>query len=270
MIIYPSGFPLSAAADGEPLLLPRIGWKTYTRDAGIVVTVSADTEGGPKDAPLRPDTGEYWQAPSLPAWWKIDFGIVRDLDYVGIVANLGSCGASLLAETSPDDSAWTALGYDIVPADDAPIMFLDVSRSARYLRLSVAGSGAIPKVAVAYAGPVLVMAKPLPIGYSPITLSRVTDLQNVMSQGGAFLGQSVRSRGVEGQIGFNNLLDTWYRDNFDPFVKETQQYPYFFAWAPEAFPSEVAYIWTDGGISPVYVQSNRLSVRWSAHGIGHE
>lgn len=102
MISYPSSFALAATV---PLRNPRFCWQTYTFDLSASnVVVSSEVAGGPRDAPLRPDTAAYWQPSALPATWVLDLGALSDVDYVGIAGHtIGSTASSVgvyLGETS--------------------------------------------------------------------------------------------------------------------------------------------------------------------------
>lgn len=101
MIVYPPSLLTSA----DPSLKnTRIGWQTWTRSIdATAVTVGGDTEAGPKDAPLRSDTAEYWQMDALPNYWIADFGASVDIGYVGIAGHtLGAEACSVRARVSDD------------------------------------------------------------------------------------------------------------------------------------------------------------------------
>lgn len=277
MIIYPSALVLSAAAAGQALSLPRIGYQTHTRDDGVIVTVSSETDDGPGDMPLEPSTHGYWQASAMPATWMIDFGTTRSIDYVGIAEHtIGTEAAEITVETSMGDTVgsppvqvWTALSDPILPGDDAPLMFLDTARNARFMRITLTGSSA-PKLSAIYVGLALVMPRGPEMGFAPPTLSRRTELNNTMSRGGQFLGQGIKQMGVESSISFARLQSDFYRDSFDPFVKAARQFPYFLAWHPLDYPLEVCYAWTPEDIRPSYVEWDFFSVTWNIEGIGNE
>jgi hypothetical protein len=100
MIIFPGSLILAAPVS---LKNTRIGYQTWLRDlTAAAITVSSETAAGPRDAPLRPDTYEFWEPESLPAWWLADLGAVRDVDYVGILGSIGSNGAALELRHSLD------------------------------------------------------------------------------------------------------------------------------------------------------------------------
>ncbi len=272
MIVFSSAFVLSQAAAGQPLTHPRIGYQSWLEDLlDEDITASSVTDEGPKDMPLRPDTHNYWRPAALPATWVADLGETRDVDYVGVVGTIGSSRASLLVETSIDDGVWVALGAEVQPQDDAPILFLDTSRQARKVRLTVQGVGAVPRIASVYAGEILAMPRPIYGGHSPLTLSRDTVLEGTLSRGGQFLGQDFRRHGVSGAFDFRHLTAAFYRASFEPFVKAIRNRPYFIGWRPATFPLEVAYVWTLEDIRPQNMGlRDFLAVSVPARGIGHE
>jgi hypothetical protein len=278
MIIYPA-LLLSSPVGGVSMRYPRIGYQTYLRDLDISdVTVSTETAAGPRDSPLREDTAEYWEPSAIPATWEVDLGALNDVDYIGIAGHtIGSTGCSILIETSdgstagsPAEQVWTTFASDIAPGDDAPLMFLDDTTSCRYIRLTL-DNGTAPKISSIYAGEVLAMEHGVAGGFTPSTYSRETVLHQSLSRGGQFLGQSYQRHGVTGRPSFIGLDPDWYRENFDPFVKQARKYPYFFAWNPEDFPLEIAYAWSDKDIVPAYMGVEQyMQVSWSFRGIGNE
>lgn len=97
-------FPATLIADAVTSLKnARIGYQTWLRDLlATAITVSSETAAGPRDAPLRPDTYEFWEPSALPAYWIADLGQVRDIDYVGILGSIGSNGAAVEVRHSLD------------------------------------------------------------------------------------------------------------------------------------------------------------------------
>lgn len=266
MIIFPSAFVISEAATATPLTHTRIGYQTWLRDlAASALTASSEAEEGPADATLRPDTHSYWEPTSLPATMVYDLGAFRDVDYVGIVGMIGSVGVSVTIETndgtqsgSPDlEDEWTEFASEAGPADDAPIMFLDDSRSIRKLRITLSGLGStMPRVSVVYAGEVLKMERPIYGGITPGALSRNTMLNAALSRGGQVLGQDYRKLGVETSYSFRHLTAAWIRSTFKPFILSAEKYPFFVAWRPEDFPLEV-----DFGVAPDNIRPSNMGIR---------
>lgn len=275
MIIFTAAFSTAETAAGRPLTHARIGWDTRTRDAVAAdVTVSSESATGPKDAPLRPDTAEYWEPTSLPATWVLDFSgsPTFNIDYVGIAAHTcGTNGNTVTVETSLGfgSPTWESLATAVSPPDDKPLLFLDTSRDAVQMRVTISG-GTVPRIAVIYVGQILAMQRPIYGGHTPLPLSRETELHSSLSRGGQFLGQNIRRMGVRGGATFRNLTAAWYRTNFDQFVAAARKYPYFFAWRPGTFNDELGYVWTLDDIAPTNMGTRDLmSVSWEMRGIGN-
>lgn len=251
---------------------PRILYQNHLDGlAASAITVSGETTNGPRDAILTPDTAEYWQPPTLPAWILVDLGIARSIDAVGLAGHdFGSRQTSITVEVGGDPTfASSALfGYQLIPGDDGAILMMDSIRTGRYLRISLAGSVA-PKLAVVYAGQALAMERMLASPYKPIDLARRTTLKRAVSRGGQYLGQTIRRNGVASSASFRNLSASFIRQSFDAFAKAARSKPYFFAWNPLSFPTESGYVWTIDDIVPQYSGNvDNMDVAWEMVGIG--
>src|SRR4051812_30698467 len=108
MIVFSGAYLLQQAGTSTPLTNPRIGYRNYLRDNAVLpaaITVSGETVDGPRDAPLRPDTAEYWAPPALPAFWQADLGIAMDIDYVGLAGhNFGTMHNSVKVQVDSDSA----------------------------------------------------------------------------------------------------------------------------------------------------------------------
>lgn len=278
MIIYPASFPAAALAAGEPLTHPRILWQNLARDLlASAISASSETDAGPRDAPARPDTVEFWEPVALPATWQIDLGADHDVNAIGIAAHtLGTSGVTVevsagLATDIDTDENLPAFSEATVPSDDSPILFLDELRSIRHVKITLDADNSNslpPRIAVIYIGEALTMQRPIYGGHTPITLSRQTELHQALSRGGQFLGQSFRRHGLVGAVAFRNLTAAWIRSDLDLFVQSARRYPYFFGWRPQTFPAELAYVWTQEDIHPSNMGiKDLMSVSWNMTGI---
>lgn len=162
------------------------------------------------------------------------------------------------------------VGTATAPGVDSPLAFLDTSRQARRLRLIISGGTTMPKIAAVFAGAALVMEKGVQLGFAPVAMARVTKRVQSLSRGGQFLGQGVRRMGINTDVAFQNLSETFAYGSFDAFCKSARTRPYFFMWNPQLFPQHVAYAWTEKDIVPAYSQIDRLSVGWNLQGIGYD
>lgn len=230
-----------------PLTHAMIGYKTIcTADN---VTASSQAAGCPASDAVNIFTNEYWRPDVMPATWTIDAGTGVDTDYIGIAAHtLGTSGASLDIEYSTDGLTWTGM-YSFAPADNAPIMVIYATTTARYWRMTVAGPVS-PRIGVIYIGEMLQMQRPIYGGHAPITLNRDTTIFNQMSESGQFMARSITRQGASTSYAWKNLTALWYRQYFDPFVKAARTVPFFIAWRPATFPTEIGFVWTSKDIRP--------------------
>lgn len=284
MIVFPASGLVAASLD-QSLKNSRIFWRSLTLNAAATsVSVSSESGDGPKDSPLRPDTAEFWEATALPATWTFNIDSIgspsrETIDYVAIAGHtIGSEGASVVVATtdgllvgSPEAEVYTTFAQAHSPSGDAPIVFMDNPRSVNKIRITVSGTG-IPRLAVIAVGRSTGMQEPIRGGgHAPLNLTRQTMLVQSLSRGGQFLGQGIMRKGVTGSASFDNLTSEWYRAIFDPFVQHARQYPYFFAWRPEDYPEEVAYVWSATDIAPSYSGVfDWMRVSWTMNGIAND
>ena len=172
-------------------------------------------------------------------------GSAKTVDYFGLVGDMN--GATVALQSSTDNSTWTTQQTQSGLTDRIN-MFLFLPVSARYWRLLI--TVAIPSIAVVYIGQALDMQRMIYQGHTPLTLSRTTELSNNISEGGQYLGRSIIRKGAKTGFGWQHLKADWYRANFDPFVKAARTAPFFIAWRPSQYPSEMGFVWVDGDIAP--------------------
>lgn len=232
-----------------PLNHARIGYQDFVKTS----TVTASTESAifPADAVQRETTYERWQPTALPATLTIDSGTSPSgtASYLGIGAHtLGDNGNTVLLEYSHDATTWTTVD-SVEPADNTALMMLFAEVQARYWRITISG-GTAPTVGVVYLGQVLEMQRSIYGGHTPITLGRQTTIRPSVSEKGQWLGRSIVRNALATGYSFRHLTASWYRANFDPFAKAARSRPFFIAWRPETYPSEVAYGWTNDDITP--------------------
>jgi hypothetical protein len=226
----------------------RIGYSSIITAANISGT--AGTTGFALASVVNPATYERYTPVSMPATIQADAGAAVACDYVGIAAhNLGSKACTVYVESSADNLTWTTR-LTLVPADDTTIMGLFDSVSARYWRVRITGTTA-PTIGVVYLGAMLTMQRTLYSGHTPLTLARVTAVRPSVSATGQFLGATQERKGFATDFAWRHLTADWYRANFDPFVATNPRCkPFFIAWRPYSYPTEVGYCWATGDIKP--------------------
>lgn len=226
----------------------RIGYQSILPDSTLSGT--AGTSGYPMSAVVNPATYERYTPSAMPATIQADAGAAVAVDYIGIAAhNLGTLACTVYVESSPDATTWTTR-LTLTPTDDTTLFGMFDSVSARYWRIRITGTTA-PTVGVVYLGAMLTMQRTIYGGHTPITLARITSVRPNLSETGQWLGASQTRAGFATSFSWKNLTAAWYRANFDPFVATNPRVkPFFIAWRPYSFPSEVGYCWSTGDIAP--------------------
>lgn len=230
---------------GADLCFARIGWHTYTRNA--VVSASTSAEGWPAAALNSPMTYERWKPSAAPAWVRFDMGKNVEVDYIGIAAHdLYIQGATVTLQYSLNGSDWTTIDTFQPSRDDAFLFWFDPV-VARYFRIQI---DKVAYIGVVYLGKILVMQRGCYGGHTPGTLARQTAIMPNKSEGGQFLGRSIIRQGYATSYEWKHLEADWYRQYFDPFVESARKYPFFVSWFPKKYPDEVLYAWTNEDIAP--------------------
>lgn len=279
MIVYESTFPAVESNAGKPLGRARIAYQSHARDLDLDasdISVSSELSTGPRDAPLRPETFEYWQASALPATWTLDFGTTVSLDYIALVGH--TCGSEGVTVTAAIETgsplSFLEFSDPVTPTDDSPILFLDTLRAATRMRLTFSGGigspANAPRVAVITAGQILKMERSVQSGHSPMPMTRETVMNHTLSRTGTFLGQSFRRSGLRGAASFVGLSADWYRTYFEPFVQEAREFPFLFAWNPMEYPREVAYCWLSDDVTPQQQLAGLVNVSIKMTGMGND
>lgn len=226
----------------------RIGYRSVLPAATLSGT--SGQPGYPLSAITNPATYERYTPSAMPATIQADAGAAVAVDYIGIAAHtLGSSGCTVYVESSPDATTWTTR-LTLTPTDDTTLFGMFDSVSARYWRIRITGTTA-PTVGVVYLGAALTMQRELYGGHTPLVLARMTAVRPNLSETGQWLGASQTRAGFGTSFAWRHLTAAWYRDEFDPFVATNPRVrPFFIAWRPHSFPSEVGYCWATEDIAP--------------------
>jgi len=184
---------------------------------------------------------------------------------------MGTDGASVKPQWSDNDSAWNDItGITAhAPADDGPVLFLFAAESHRYWRIQVTGT-TIPSIGVVFIGAALAMERMLYGGHSPLDLSRTTVIRPHQSERGQFLGRRIVRGGLHADFSWQHLTPDFYRSEFEPFVADALEFPFFLAWRPSTFTESVGYVWTGQDISPTNMGIGKglMQVSISVDGLG--
>jgi hypothetical protein len=190
---------------------------------------------------------------------------VKNVECVGIARhNFHSIGATVSLEGATALDGFGAPVYSTlvpakVPTDASPILFR--FNPALYIslrvRLDVAGSTP-PQAAVFYACPLLVLQRRIYVGHTPLNFGRSTKVSNGRSESGNYLGRVVTGEGRSTSFSIQNMTPNWARVFFDPFIAAAAEAPFFFAWRPGSYPSEIGYAWLTNDARLVNQRTNGM------------
>lgn len=232
----------------QPLSYPRILYHDILRIPGTTVVASSESTDFEAENVGDYLTWDFWRPAELPATLTITTPEAETVDYALIAAHtIGSTMTAVKLEYF-DGSDWVAL-FETAPGVDNVIVALFDAVTTNQFRLSLAGSS-IPSIGVVMLGRALAMQRKLYQGHGPITLSKRTVKLPNRSEGGQWLGASIRREGVQTSISFAHLTASWVRSKFEPFIESARKYPFGWVWRPEEFPAEVAYVQAIGDIRP--------------------
>lgn len=217
-------------------------------------------------------TNLFWKSVSLGVQYiTVAAGLNAGVDYIGFANhNLGSGGIAYQVEGSNDGSTWVPISDEIIPDGDTPHVQLFTIAIYTAYRIKLTPTGVIyPRIAVLFLGKMLVLQRRTYVGHTPITMGRETTFSSNVSENGHFLGRVIRRESVQTDLSIKNLTPEWYRSYFDDFAQAARTQPFFWAWRPVDYPTEVGYVWATDDIRPKNQRANgMMSVSMKMTGIG--
>lgn len=285
MTVISGQFVLSAE-DQYTLDHPVIGYENLATTDNTVATV--ENTNYPASNLLNPATNLKWVAEADTAFSDIYLTVTLDgfseVDYVGIAGhNFGTVGAIISIEGTTEfdsngDPIWDSaypLSDETILANDRPAIFRftrDFLFGVRVrIQYPVLGSGddlIEPEAAVLYVGKLLTLQRKIYVGHSPISLSRAANVSNGRSESGNFLGRIVLGESNYTSVNLANLTPDWVRNYLDPFLEEAVETPFFFAWRPQSYPTEVGFAWmTDDAQVTNSLSNGMMAVDFNLGGI---
>lgn len=253
MPVYISPSLVQGGGGAADLSLARIGAFSLTLSPQYppaLLAVPGGTAPGFSLASIRSAlTYERWKPNTAPATLTLVWPGRFAADYVGIAAHtIGSSGAEVVIESqSVPGAPWVEQGR-AEPINDRAMMFLFPQVEAYSWRIHLSAAA---EIGVLYIGKSTVMQRCLYGGHTPAVLARDAEVMTNRSIRGQFVGRSIQRFGYKTSYQWNNLDPDWYRANFDPVAAWAQLWPFFIAWHPKRWPTEVVYGWTHDDIHPV-------------------
>jgi len=98
-------------------------------------------------------------------------------------------------------------------------------------------------------------------GFAPPTLARDHKYYTSVSEGGVFLGRSIRRITYSTKIDLKKVTPGWVRTTWTDFLDHAELYPFFFSWDTENHSDEAVFAWVNKKIAkPKYTDTIYMGV----------
>lgn len=275
-VVISSSLTVVAGVDGLNTDSPIIGYDQLVTSMNIAATT--EDIDFPVANLANPATHLRWKSgagsPSSDEYITVTLDTVESIDYVGIaVHNFGTSQAPVSIEGtleapggSPDP--WFEIIAPHLLSDDGPVIFRFNAQFLFAVRLRIQPSLSTPYLAVIYVGRLLTLQRRIYVGHTPIKFGRKLSIANHRSIDGNFLGRIILSEKTGTTVDLKNLTPSWYRSYMEPFFLTAEHIPFFFAWRPGTYPTEVGYVWLTDDPVPVNQMSNgMMQVSFDVEGV---
>lgn len=241
---------------------PIIGWHNLVRLDGV--TADEEDEDYPATNLASASTAERWQAETAGDQYLTFDVAVGDaavaVDYVGIARhNLGT-GVVVTSVEAYDEGEeeWVEVFGEMTPGNDEALLLRFAEVVTTQVRLKLQPGSVIPRIAVVYIGSLLVLPRTIYVGHTPITLSPDQSIQENWSESGDFLGSVLLASSRSTSFSISNVEPDWLRANMADFLNVCRLAPWFFAWRPGDYSSEVGFVIAKANPRPVNQRPNGM------------
>jgi hypothetical protein len=145
-----------------------------------------------------------------------------------------------------DQWNWTLIGDEQMPADDSPIIWRFAQQSLLAVRLRVKPIAVAPEASVMYTDVLLQLQRRIYVGHRVLNYNRRANVVTGFSDEANFLGRLVLGELKESSLSLQNITPAFYRSDVDPWLSNSIEKPFFFAWRPQGYPLEVGFCWLTG------------------------
>ena len=256
---------------GASANLPLVAWSIFLTVPTAIISSSRGvlTDGALANA-YSGTTFDYW-LPNMTGAnvsYKVTFAAPVVVSFAAIVGhNLADLGATVLLQRSTDGGAtWTGAGAaGITPTTNEPIAFRNIIASSNLaadwrFQFNGVASGASLYIADLFFGTEIVFPVGIYAGVAPPIWPTEVQLQSNVSVGGNYVGSSVITQGSSIAAKLDYLTPSFVRSTLADFVPSFNSgVPFWFAWRPQTFVSDLRFCWRNGGAAiPVNMGLNDL------------
>lgn len=262
-VVISGSYVISDTASGGGTITadnPVIGWRNLVTTGNVSTTTEA--EGFSATNLANPSTNLRWtgelSSPEADEYVTVVTSATDDMDYIAIAKhNLGTAQIPVSVEYLDEDASpdsWEELIASVILPNDGPALFRFPPQALSAIRLRLQPGTEAPSIAVVYTGKLLVLQRRLYVGHTPMNYGRTSKITNARSESGNFLGRIMLNQKTGTAVGLKNMTPDWYRTYMEPFIQDSYENPFFFAWRPSSYPREVGYAWMTNDPQP----SNQL------------
>ncbi len=225
------------------------------------VTVTSEATGYEKENAQSWKTSSWWQAGAAgTVYFYVDMGAAVNVDSWGFTGSDLSDNSGTIKPEYSATGAWAGEENDLdslhTPIENITVFKKVTNRNVRYFRFEIDSTGAASFFANLYLGVALALPKGMNSPFSPANYNRDRKIMNNISEGGQFLGRTLRRNGSKVTISQKNITRTWIDANWITIADHIELYPFYFIWDQENFPTEAAYCMTDKKIDYPKYQDN--------------
>jgi hypothetical protein len=256
-VVISSNLTLTAAEAALSTDNPIIGWGSIVTPVNVSAT-TADVNY-PISNVANPATHLAWQvggafSPPIYEYITVVTASANPVDYIAIAKhNLGSLGITVgvgyFDTSSPPN--WTTLVADSTLANDSPALFRFTAQPLTTISLRLGPTSLLARIAVIYAGKLLVLPRKVYQGLVPINYGRIAKVTNGRSEAGNFLGRIVTQEFVKDTIPLSLIDPAYFRSYIAAFLVDSKENPFFFAWRPQTYPAEIGYCHMTNDPAPI-------------------
>lgn len=235
------------------------------RLADAVVTASSSRSGYAVANAYDWRTTTYWSPVSAVGAHSLTavFGSTVYADAFAIYRhNLYERDASVVLQYSTNSgTTWIDCFAPVRPSKNQCVLKTFSQKAATHWRVLINQTAAGELfVGVTAFGLPLITERGMSAGFTVPRLGRKNEILNNKTEGGAFSGRSLISRGAETRIEIRHVSPAWVSNFWEPFVQHAELRPFFFSWDNDGHPEDAVFCWADGDIPQVpYDDNHRMT-----------
>jgi hypothetical protein len=219
------------------------------------VTVTSEEDDYPKENAYDQILTDWWQASAAgTVYLYVDYGESVSCDAWSVSGHDLSDNSGTIQPQYSATGVWGGeeVDFDTVqtPATNDPFFRKVDSVSAQYWRYEITSTGTASQIGHLSLGTAIELEREPSVGATPPRQAISAKFLNSISDGGAFIGRSQISQGLEFNIAQNNVTYDWIETNWNDLVDDMLTGTFIYAWNYEDYPLDAVFCWLSGTTVP--------------------